>query len=417
MLALGLLLFFDVVMNTTWFAGGLRFWPLIVIGIGLELLVAWLTIRRKGLPERLRLDGRSLALLFMVGVFSVYFYQEAHQTAQNIEPPPKETALFNVTKKDVVLPEQIAGVPAEVKRLVLKNPHGQMKVVGSDSLTRELRIEAVAHITAAPEKMTATAAAVKLSPFVTVEGEQATLEVRGEGEMPGTVDLRIEVPQDLLLTMNGEHGNLQLTGYRGDTVIKAKTGLITASDHTGSLRIETGKGAVTVQGVKGSVEVRSGQGGVAAEEIDGEARIFSEAGDVRIHEVSGGLHLQANYGKVEIDTVHGDIEATSMTGVVTVINPQQALTAGVTNGDVTVDGSVRAQWTLTTTNGKARLIMPKDSDIKFLGETNVGVIKGPTKQSQNTSTKPGAHLTETVGEGTWPVTARSYNGSIFVELK
>jgi len=416
MLALGLLLFFDVVMNTAWFAGVLRFWPLIVIGIGLELLFGWLTIRRKGLPERLRLDGRSLALLFMVGVFSVYFYQEAHQTAQNVEPPPKETALFNVTKKDVVLPEQIASVPAEVKSLTLNNPFGRIEVVGSDSGIRELRIEAVAHITAAPEKMTATAAAAMLWPYITTTGEQATLEVRGE-KPPGTVDLRVEVPQDLLLALIGEHGDLKVTGYRGDTVINAKTGAITALDHEGSLRIENGNGAISMRGVKGPVEARSGQGGVTAEEVDGNVRIFSDAGDVRIREVSGRLHLQANLGKVEIDTVHGDIEITSMTGVVNVINPQGALTAGVTNGDVTVDGAVRAQWTLTTTNGKARLLLPKDSDIKFLGETNVGVIKGPTKQSQNTSTKPGAHLTETVGEGTWPVTARSYNGSIFVELK
>lgn len=416
MLALGLLLFFDVVAHSTFFAGGLRFWPLIVIGVGLELLYGWLMIRRKGLQEHLRLDGRSLALLFMVGVFSVYFYQEAHQIAQNVEPPPKETTLFNVSKKDVVLPEQIVIVPAESKSLILNNPYGKIEVVGSDRDVREIRIEAVAHITAAPEKMTATAAAAMLSPYFTATGEEATLEVRGE-EPPGTIDLRVEVPQGLLLALNGEHGDLKLTGYQGDTAIKTKTGAITVEEHAGSLRIENGNGAISMRAVKGAVEVRSGLGGIAATEIDGDVQIFSDAGDCRITEVTGNLNLQANFGKVEIDRVHGAINANTVTGVMYVIDPQGALTASVTNGDVTVDGGVRAQWTLTTTNGKARLLLPKDSNIKFLGETNVGVIKGPTKQSQNTTTKPGAHLTETVGAGTWPVTARSYNGSIFVELK
>jgi hypothetical protein len=423
LLALGLLLWIDILDRTSYFLNGLHFWPLIIIGIGLELLVAWLLIRRKGYAESMRLDGRSLGLLFLVGVFAVYFYDGANQAAKDVQPPTQES-LFKVTKKDVPLPTQVAPLLPQTKQVVINNPLGKIEVVGGTGSA--LRIDGMAHISAAAENGSTTGAAVKLYPYLDI-GDKAVIEVRTDKASdrpdakkpvsPGTVDLKVEVPKGYELVLYSEFGDTKVSSYKGALTVVAKSGDIVADALEGPVNAETGSGEINMHSVTGNVQLRTGQGGVTLQDIKGDVGISSESGDCRIAQVTGKLDVSANLGKLELDAIGGDATLNSNSGVVTVKNPQKSLTASVMNGDIQVGGKVLGPWTMTTTNGKVKLEIPKDSAIKFLGETNVGVIRGPTKQSQNSSTKPGAHVTEEMGAGTWPVTARSYNGSIFVDLK
>jgi len=420
LLALGLLLLADVIWQRSYFAGGLYFWPLILVGIGGELLYSWLAIRRKQLPEVIRLDGRSLALLFLVGVFSINFYLSAPSAAEGVvsEKAPAEP-LFNVTKTELSLPTQVVTLRPETKKVVIQNPMGGVEIIGTTG--EQMKIESRANVESA-NGISTQMAALELTPTVDY-GEKMSVTVhqplRGETSAvtSGKIDLRIELPRGYELAVHSGRGDVSIKQYQGTVNIWANAGRAVVEELTGNLGIVNLNGAASAKNVQGNINVSTRQGGVTAQGIEGHAHINSESGNCTISNVSGRLDLVANLGEVVIESVRGDIEAKSKSGLLKVTSPGANLLLTVKNGNIKVDGKPAGSWNLSTTEGKVQMGLPKDSDISFLGETSGGVIKGPTKQSQNGGTKQGAHITEIMGLGTHPVTVRSDNGGIFVDIK
>lgn len=417
LLALGFLLLLDIWRGSNWFAAGLKFWPLIVIGLGLELLFGWLAIRRKNLKEILRLDGRALALLFMVGVFSVNFYLNMNQTAEGAEPPPQKPIF---SKKDLELPNQLVRLRDGQHTIEISNPLGRVEVVGTND--PQMQISGVAHVFTR-ETASAENAAAKLSPYIT-QGETTKIRVsadkvnmEGKEMLPGTIDLVIAVPRGLKVVIKNDMGDVLVTDYEGDLEIQALAGKSTVERLSGNVKIENRIGAVEVRELNGSAVLQTQKGGITATDIRGSVQATSDSGVVTIGNVTGDLDLLANNGKVTLDTILGKVGVTASTALLDVNRPMGDLMATVKNGDVLVKGPVSGVWTLNTTNGNVNLELSKDDNIKFLGETSSGVIKGPTKNSDKGGTKQGAFLTEKYGTGTYPVTVRSDNGSIFVDLK
>jgi DUF4097 and DUF4098 domain-containing protein YvlB len=416
MLALGLLLLFDILWKGDYFVSGLNFWPLIIIGLGIELLVNWLLIRKKSLQERIRLDGRSLALLFLVGVFSVNFYLSTNRTAQGEEPQPPQKPLLTVTNKDLALPTQVVPLPEQVQQVVIENPLGSIEVAGSTH-NSQMQIHAEAHVSFI-EKTSPVTAAVGLMPRTDV-GQVTTVRVQeptGENGS-GSIDLKIEVPPGKKLAVHTQAGDIKVIGYTGDTDIWTRSGSVTVDRLNGDLKADVLNGALSVRDQFGTANLYSGQGNIKATKIGGDLIVKSDAGDCEIAEVTGRLDLTVKLGKVNIDTVSGDIAAVADSAVFNVRNPEAKLETTLRGiGDITVRGEVLAPWTINTENGKTTLEIPKESSIKFLGETNKGVVKGPTKSSKNAGTRQGTLLTDKLGEGKWPVTVRAYSGSIYVDL-
>lgn len=414
MLALGLLLFIDLLRQGNYFLTGLNLWPLIVIGLGAELLISWLSIRRKKFQERIRLDGRSLALLFLVGVFSVNYYLTTTRVAQGEEPTPQKP-LLTVTSKDLALPTQIVPILPITKEVVIENPLGTIEVTGTTA--RELSIDAVAHVSII-DKNEPVVSAVQLMPYTEV-GESTTVKVKASDEESGsgTIDLKLIVPTGVVLKLRTEQGDIIVRDYYGDADLTSKGGAVTVETLRGDLRADLQNGPLSVHNVYGNAELLTGVGNIQAKKISGNLNLASDGGDSEIGQVAGNVKLNIKVGKVSVDTVGGDLMAMADSAVLDVRSPLAKVEATIRGlGDMRVRGDVLAPWTLSVNNGKTTLEMPKSSSIKFLGESNRGVIKGPTKSSKNAGTKQGTLLTDKLGDGTWPVTVRSYHGSIFVDL-
>lgn len=422
LLALGLLLFSDLLWSQHWFLSGLNYWPLVVAGLGAELVYSVYKIRRKRLPERLKLDGRSLGLLFLITVFSVNFYLSSTNVAEGAEeestPPPTPTSLFSLTQKDYALPKQGVTLRPDSRQVVIQNPIGKVEVVGTEG--RLMRIEGVAHVTGADDGMLQTQA-LALSPVVDF-GTTMKVTVRqggdGDDKADGRrVDLKLEVPKGMELIVRSDRGDVKVTNYDGNTSVVTKTGSVLVDKVTGALSANAQNGKVTVKNVTGRVGVNVQQGGVSINDVLGDVTVKSESGDCQVQNISGKLDFAGNYGKMGITSVEGDVSIRTNNGLVTVDDLEAAVTVTIQDGEFRMNsGHIEGAWTIAATNTKVSLSLPKDSDIKFLGETNKGVIKGPNKQSPGTGTKTGALITDQMGAGTHPLTVRSDNGSIFVDL-
>lgn len=420
MLALGLLLLSDIVWSGQWFAAGLNFWPLIVVGLGLEYVWGWMGIRRKQLPETLRLDGRSLALLFLVGVFSVNFYLTSIRTAHGEEEPPEPQPIFSVISKDLALPQQVAVLRDNVGQLILNNPYGKIEVVGTDK--RDLVIEAVAHVQTSGDE-DPLYDALRYTPLVEF-GDLMRVSVpnlRSADDAKAsnyeTVDLIVQVPARLELTVRTERGEVNVNNYKGNLSVSAKAGNVSVENLRGSLKVDNMNGAISAKNIERNATLNTLQGGVTVLNVQGDVHVKSESGNCVMRKIGGKLNLTANLGRVEIEGIAGDAVVNSNSGLLKVKDAHRELHTTVKNGDISVSGAVQGAWTVSTTNGRVDMNIAKTSDFRFLGETSKGVIKGPTKQSPSgVGTKPGAYITEQVGDGTHPVTVRSDNGGIFVEM-
>ncbi|MBL0386100.1 DUF4097 family beta strand repeat protein [Tumebacillus sp. ITR2] len=422
LLALGLLLFSDLLFHKHWFLGGLNFWPVVVAGLFAELVYGVYKIRRKRLPERLKLDGRSLGLLFLVTVFSVNFYLGATKVAEGAQEEataaPTPTSLFTVTQRDVQLPKLGATLRPDSRQVVIQNPLGKVEVVGSSE--RTIQIEGVAHMTGSDVSMLETQA-LSLAPVVDF-GPTMTVAVRadklaGEEKDPRRVDLRIRVPKGVQLTVQAVRGDVSVKDFDGNTSISTKTGNISVDKLTGALGAVSTSGKVSATNVTGDLNLNAQQGGLEASDVLGNVTVKSDNGDVQVQNVSGKLDFTANNGKMSITSVDGDVLLHSTNGLVTGNDLEGALNATLQDGEFRLTGGhVEGPWSISSTNTKVSLNLPKDSNLKFLGETNKGVIKGPTKQSPGSATKSGALVTEQMGAGTYPLTVRSDNGSIFVTV-
>ncbi|ASS74391.1 hypothetical protein CIG75_04925 [Tumebacillus algifaecis] len=413
MLALGLLLFYDIGFQQNAFVIGLNFWPLLIIGLGLELLWNWLSNRRKRIQERIRLDGRSLALLFLVGVFSVNFYLSTTRAAQGEEQVPQKP-LLTVTSKNLDLPTQIVHLPELVKELVIDNPLGTIEVVGTTG--RQMEIDAVAHVSIINERSTLVSA-VDLMPYTMIDKVSTVLVKKPDHVAESArIDLKLQVPEGLELRLRTEQGDILLSAYKGNAKIGSKGGEVTVDTLNGNLETDVQNGALNVREIYGKANLHTGQGNVKIRKVGSDLLLRSDAGDADIGQVAGKLDLYVKLGKVNVDSIGDEIKAIGESAVFNIRNPFSKLEATINGiGDVTVHGDVLAAWTIAVNNGKTTLEMPESASVKFLGETNKGVIKGPTKTSKNAGTKQGSLLTDQLGDGTWPVTVRSYHGSIFVD--
>jgi hypothetical protein len=422
MLALGCLLLADSIWNRNFFVSGLNFWPLIIVGLGVEILLSWTYIRRKKLTESIRLDGRSLALLFLVGVFSVNFYLSSIRTVQGAEetPTPQDN-LFSVKKKALTLPEQDVPLSTATKQIVIQNPLGTVEVVGGKGpmlhIEPEVTLYSSGNGTVSNETL-----ANQLSPYVTVGSTvhvavQAVQPDQDQKMAPGTVKLRVEVPNGYELVVRNEHGDVKVTNYRGDISLLAKSGAIAVDQIKGTLKAEDQSGPISISRVDGDATITSGQRGVSVVDVTGKVSLKSDSGAVTVSKVQGSLDVNASMGEVNLDTIDGDIVAFTQSGVLTVKDARSSVMGTVTNGDIKMSGKVLGAWTLISTNGTVRMELPKDSSIDFTGVTNKGVIKGPNKQSPSGGTKPGAYITDHMGNALFPVMVRSDNGSIFVDIK
>ena len=419
MLALGLLLLSDIIWSRQWFSAGLNFWPLIIVGLGLEYVWGWMGIRRKRLPETLRLDGRSLALLFLVGVFSVNFYLSSIRTAHGQEQPPEPQPIFSAITKDVALPHQVAVLRSNVGQLTLRNPYGRIEVVGTDK--RDLVIDAVAHVQTSGN-LDPQDEALRYTPIVEF-GDDMNVSVPNlrtaddpKASAYETVDLIVQVPAHLELLIRTERGEVNVNNYEGNLSVSDKAGNVNVVKLGGSLKVDNLNGAISAKTVQGNATLNTLQGGVTAVDVKGDVLVKSEAGGCVVRNIGGKLDLTANLGKVDIDGITGDAVVNSTSGLLRVKDAHHELHTNVKNGDISVSGAVQGVWSVSTANGRVDMSIAKTSNFRFLGETSKGVIKGPTKQSPSGGTKPGAYITEQVGDGTYPVTVRSDNGGIFVEM-
>lgn len=165
--------------------------------------------------------------------------------------------------------------------------------------------------------------------------------------------------------------------------------------------LESGDGDVKVAGVSGQVSVRSGDGRIVAEDVAG--RISLRSGDGRIV----GTSLD---GSLEAGTADGAIHVEGRFDALTLSSVDGSLIAEVRSGS-----RLARDWSLTTTDGRLRLELPRDLRAELDAHTGDGAIDIDVPLTRSSVSRHDVH--GALNGGGPPLRLRSGDGSVRVALR
>jgi DUF4097 and DUF4098 domain-containing protein YvlB len=365
-----------------------RYWPVLLILLGIAKLLDRLLARRTGeAPPRALTAGEILLLLVIIGgsaaAIGVVSFAHRHPDFGI------STGLWGhpFTFSQELPPQELK--PAAT--ISLSTPRGDLAVrSGQDSRMRLIVTKKIASY----DWNRASELAKKVQ--VTVEETPQGYEV--SPQLPETKNVQVNLEAYLPAT-----ANLTATTDAGDVRIEGLTGTISATSTRGDVQTRNAGGDVTAQmghgdaritGVNGNVHLTGRGDAVELGEIKGTVLIEGEFfGPVRIHEISRSVRYTSNRteltvgrlpGRLEMDsgtltisdapadfrltTRDRDIEVENVTGRIQIENR---------NGKVEVRFSrpPRADVTISDQSGDVDLVLPPDTNAQISAVSNSGSVE------------------------------------------
>ncbi len=190
--------------------------------------------------------------------------------------------------------------------LVIDNARGDVDLAPSADGSLHVDAHQVAH---GPER-SAARAFVATRPVLSLHGASATLTVPGHDGV--AVRLVLAVPRGVLCTVRTTHGDVAASGLERALEVK--------QDH----------GDVTLSSLRGAVHLVMNHGDVHARTLAGDLVIEGQADDISAADVHGKALLHGEF--------FGDTELDSIAGAVEFHTPRTSLDVGHLSGDLSIDG-------------------------------------------------------------------------------
>jgi DUF4097 and DUF4098 domain-containing protein YvlB len=186
-----------------------------------------------------------------------------------------------------------------------------------------------------------------------------------------------------------------------------------------TIRSHSGSGNETIEGTHGNADVTTGSGDVKLSRLTGEIHVQTGSGNVRALEIAGTLRGGAGSGDIEVQEIaSGDVDLRTGSGNVSVRGIQGALRAEAGSGDITAEGTQAGAWEIRTGSGNVHVRLPQnaafDADISTSSGTldlNVPItttVQGRVQEGRK-------HIVGKAGGGGPPLSVRTGSGDIHIE--
>lgn len=381
-----------------------RFWPLILIGAGVIMLLEWSYDRYfEPDPEhprfRRRVGGGVFTLLILLGITGIIFsgvQQGGHSDlikGWNLNQDNLDEFMGDKHESDQDISQSF---PAG-SSFTVNNPRGDISVAGtSDDNQIHVKVHKEVYTRSDSE---ADSKAQKLTPQFAVMGNVINLNVPSlEG---GKADLIITLPPSAASTVTANHGDVhvsdvkapvQVTANHGDIDFGAISGNVsihinnsdndvTAHNITGTLSIEGRghdttltdlSGPVTINGdffgsthferIRGAIRFHTSRTDLQLARLDGEADISSNS-DLSVGQAMGPFILTTRNRNISLDRITGEVSITNRNGSVD-------LTSAPPLSNVTIENR----------NGSVNLTLPEQAGFAYQFDATNGSIDSEFSQ-------------------------------------
>ncbi|SEG78192.1 DUF4097 family beta strand repeat-containing protein [Paenibacillus sp. UNC499MF] len=369
----------------------IKWWPLLFVAAGLELILLQFLSNSKG--AAVKLDP--VAIFFSVVICAVVVGSQGLSqgllSGINLQIGSVQGQSFDKKTEEFALTPAITKVHAV-------NTNGRIELAAGD--VDAVRIQATVWVTAADEqeaRKIADASHVEQS----VQGNELTLKAVGEEytkawfvKNKARIDFTVTLPRAASLDYlaETENGAVRASGLRALNLLSA----------------HSSNGSVELTDIQGHVEAVTANGKINAGSISGAVKAQTVNGEVVVRETGAGVHAAASNGKVTLSSVKGDAVARTDNGSIKIKDVSGRVQAETENGSVRLESAeMSGDWQASTGNGRITVRLPADAGFKVQGSATALRTGLPIELVEE-------KLSGTVGNGEHVLTIRT-DGEISLE--
>lgn len=258
LVAIGILLLISEIQGYNAARLILRWWPVILIILGVEIL-AYVGFSKDEQPK-IKFDGFSIFLAIFIILISSGVYGVT--SFFNNDFPQGFSIGFN--KNETIINKTYEINASQVKKLQIDNSAGQINVENYDG--SKIKIDAVLSFKNTNEEKAADLAdsVVKIT-----EGETLLINTRkaslidSNEDFQVTVNYTVKVPKEMSFEINNQFGEINLKGLVGNTKVNGKFGKIDVENIQGDVQINNSFGQTLVKDVQGKLEITNENGEIS----------------------------------------------------------------------------------------------------------------------------------------------------------
>lgn len=395
-----------------------RYWPVLLIGLGVEMVLYMLLYGRSGNEVKLSVDGLCIVFIIILGLIAngvrfmnidapghMFFGFHGGSVIDGIKYNKQITESF--IKDDI-------SKDYNIKELKVTNDYGDIKVVPTDN--KSIRIEAevsVKHNDEAKAREYIKDSVEIKEGEITEISPKEPVDLNKKDISRAQIDFVIYVPKQVSLSASNSFGDISAEGIGGKCIIDNKNGQIKAVNIGGDVDVENSFGDIEVSNVGGKAEIMNRNGEIQAENISGAAVIEGHFGDIEAKVIGGDAKVTSNNGQITVNDVNGKAELTNAFGDININRAKGGITVENKNGRIEAE-AVTGDAYVKNAFGDIYFRSMSINDGDIYAKTNFGEIESQKPlqmKKQGTVTEAQGKL----GSGQYKIELQTSNGNINIE--
>jgi len=351
-----------------------KYWPLLLIGLGLEIVIYMSIYGRNDENVRFSIDGLCIVFIILAAIFAnSSFIGFRHINIRGIGDIPFIGNLNYRGKIEEKITKDGISKDYDIKELKLTNSFGDIEIRKGNS--NEIRLEANVTVQYNDENK----ARNYIKDAIRIEEGQITniyidkiSSNRSRDYEKAMVDFIVYIPKGITVDIQNSFGDIDVESA-GKTTVKNSHGDIKLVDCSKDVEVENSFGRIEMENIGGNIDASSSNG------------------DIRIEDVAGSIDTETSFGNIRINNVKGNVVAESRNGNVKI--------AGV-EGNVDVE----------TSFGNVEIDEESAENGRVYAETSFGSIKGFKDDVRDSGQKK--YLETKLGNGSKEIRLKTSNGNI-----
>ena len=364
----------------------IRWWPLLLIGLGVLLLGEWFLQRNQPYAARSGLGG-FVGLIIFVAFLGIVGKHAANSPFGWHFSPDDDNWGMHLLGQEHDADRQFDQAFGANGRLTIDNPRGDVSI----STSPDDRIHVSAHETVyTSSNKDASSQLAKLRPALEVNGTNAKLTTAGLDR--GSVDLTVQVPASTGVSMRAGRGNVAVNGLNGSVTIDAGHGDVALNKMGGACAAKMAGGDFSAHALAATLLLNGRTEDASISDVAGKVTLDGDfLGDVNLAKLAAPLAFHTSRTTFQVDRLDGDlsldsndltvnraagrVQAATRAKNITVTGVNGPLDVETSDGDISVDLSGGdGPINLHNRNGAIHMGLPADHLFRVEASTRDGDV-------------------------------------------
>jgi DUF4097 and DUF4098 domain-containing protein YvlB len=370
-----------------WFG---RYWPVLLIGIGLVALAEWAIDLRSEQPRSRRYGGYVwlVVLLIIVGASTSGIHHVWGPLQSQFDDNDDSDSFNPFRQPQHDLDQQVLSTQIPVNaQIEVQDPHGDVSIAAGDDSKMQVSAHQIAYANSDNE---AKKIFDQQQAHVTVTGNSVLVKV--EGSAKGRTNLTLTVPRTASVNVNSERGGVTVAGLTGNVDAQLQHGDMETTGITGNVHAHLSRqGDFSAHDINGDVTLEGNGSNLTISDVHGKVTVQGEySGDIHLERVDQAVAFHSSRTDLELGRLPGDmsmsldsLHVTQVAGPVRVVTHSKDIEMTQVYGDTHIeDKDARVELDMAgsfpvdvkNNKGDIEISLPPNASLKVDGRAHNGDI-------------------------------------------